>query len=226
MKKVDKTQTIIRAFTTESDIDKDLLKYREKICGGCEFNSENMTEESLGLFSKMRKKTLGESNPFCTACGCQINEKIRQETEECGLVYKGLPPKWNRIKLETIGNSDLDIINKSVYNMNVDLTDDGDNYVLNFGEITNDIHNYNFVITTKDNKELTYVEPGCQSCTRVKFDELTKSSYNVDLTFDATQLFSYGLFEKNVYVGTKIGEETFKYVIKIVGIVKDKENEL
>ena len=135
MKKVDKTQTIIRAFTTESDIDKDLLKYREKICGGCEFNSENMTEESLGLFSKMRKKTLGESNPFCTACGCQINEKIRQETEECGLVYKGLPPKWNRIKLETIGNSDLDIINKSVYYMNVDLTVDGENYVLYFGEI-------------------------------------------------------------------------------------------
>lgn len=82
MEKVGKIQTIVRAFTQKSNIDENILRKRREICSSCPLNSLN--KEKTGVFEEIRKTVV--KKPFCTACGCQIEQKTASETEVCGAV--------------------------------------------------------------------------------------------------------------------------------------------
>ena len=107
MEKIGKIKTIARAFTTDSNIDENILLERRNICNQCPLNSKNIEESKLSLVDRIKKRASGD-NHFCTSCGCFINEKTSQETEECGLGDSGEQPKWFRVKLETTDRLEID----------------------------------------------------------------------------------------------------------------------
>ena len=221
MEKVNKAKVIARAFTQESNIDKNVLEHRRKICSGCEFNSDNANDKELGFIEKARKKLL-KGEPFCTACGCQVNEKTTQETEECGLGEKGLEPKWNRIRVETTDSLEIDLVNKSVDIVNVDLSKDKKAFEISFKNIfRKDIKEICFLLQSKNknNLEVNYVTPSCGSCTSSSFDKKDDNTCEVKVELNTSKI-SKGQFRKNVYIGYKINGKYKKNQIRLTGILK------
>lgn len=218
MEKVNKLTTITRAFTQESTIDEKILENRREICFGCEFNSINVPQEKLTFIDKARKKTLGENNPFCTACGCQIKEKTAQETEECGAVSKGIPAKWFRVKLETVDKLDLNFINKSVDLVNLDLDKRGRYYGIYFGNTSNTVKLVKILIESKIGTtfDIDYINPSCNSCTEVEFKKINDNTYEVDIELNLP-IINANSFTKNIYFAYNINKETKRGVIKLIG---------
>lgn len=220
MKKISKAKTIVRAFTQDSDIDPIILEKRRSICSICPHNSENTDQKELGLIDKARKKLL-KDEPFCIACGCQINEKTTQETEECGLAEKGLPPKWNRVKIETVDKIEIDIINKSPEIINMDLSKDDKFFVFDFGEINKeDNQSFEVILKTKDNYtlEVKYFTPSCNSCTSSTCERIDSFSYSAKVKLNTDKLS--GKFAKNIYFAYTVRGKYKKNRIKMIGIVK------
>lgn len=221
MEKVNKLKTIARAFTQESTIDEKILENRRQICFGCEFNSENVSPDKLTFIDKARKKTLGENNPFCTACGCQINQKTTQETEQCGATEKGLPAKWFRVKLETVDKLDLNFINKSVDEVNLDLDIKGRYYGIYFGETTNTVKLIRILIQSKSGIkfDIDYIKPACNSCTEVNYSKLDSNTYQVDIELNLP-IIDANSFTKNIYFSYNVDTISKKGIIKLIGTKK------
>lgn len=131
-KKVSKAKTILRAFTQTSNIDPTLLEQRREACKTCPRNSMNVDVTTMGLKDRMQH-TLAK--PFCTICKCFIAEKTSQETEECALTEIGEQPLWTRLKLETTGSTDLNMINKSPDKINVDMDEETGEYIIGYKPI-------------------------------------------------------------------------------------------
>ena len=221
MEKIGKIKTIARAFTTDSNIDEVILLERRKICEECPLNSNNIKESDLNLIDKIKKRTSGD-NHFCVACGCFINEKTSQETEECGLGEKGDTPKWFRVKLETTDRLEIDIINDSHNKTKLDLTADSKAFEFDYGEINKDSNlTISFKIKSKIgiNLDLASVTPSCGSCTESEFEKEDDNTYNVKVTLAYDQL-PYDRFSKNLYLGYYIRSKYIKNVIKLIGIKK------
>lgn len=222
MNKTGKVKTIVRAFTGKPDVDEDVLKFRREICGGCEFNSNNIPDSELGFIEKARKKLiLGE--PFCTACGCQINEKTGQSTEECGLAEKGETPKWHRIKLETTGRFELNIINESKELINLDLSENGTEFEINFGENKREgTLDISFIVESNLGVPLVldYARPSCGICTKVDTGKISNNQYRIELTLDLTKI-SVGAFRKSLHLGYYLKSNYHKQTLKLVGTLKD-----
>lgn len=125
MKQESKIKRIYQAFTEGADISEEAIQKRRDICSTCPFNSNVSTD--MTLLQKQKKALLSENNPFCTACGCQINEKTSRGSEACGLEEKGRTPKWNRINLKTVGENELDVENLSpnIANISINYLKDG-----------------------------------------------------------------------------------------------------
>lgn len=218
MEKVGKIQTIFRAFTQKSNIDPEILKKRREICDSCPLNSLN--KEKAKLFEEIRKTVI--KKPFCTACGCQIEQKTASITEVCGAVYLGLKPKWNRIKVETMKKTDINIINLSTDKMNIDLSVEGDHFVAECGEIDKfRKHTYEIIVEGKEEEyELYNPEPGCHFCTTVerkkpsmligggKEEQEVKNQDILKITFDLQSEEQGVGTTKNVYLAYKSSEGT------------------
>lgn len=217
MEKVGNLETIKRAFLEDSDIDKKVLEDRRAICNGCEFNSLNINDEGLTLVQKARKKL--HKDPFCTACGCQILEKTTQETEECGLASVGKTPKWFRVKLETVGRFDLDIINNSIDKMNIDLTTDKKYYQIDIGKVqSNKDSEIEFLVKSKSNVvlKMVHVTPSCGSCTNSSFEIIDDNTVKINLSLNLEEI-PLGKFSKNLYLGYDLRDDYKQNVIKITG---------
>ena len=182
MEKIGKIKTIVRAFTQKSNIDPDVLKKRRERCATCPLNSLN--KEKTGVFEEIRKAVI--SKPFCTACGCQIEQKTASETEVCGAVYLGQKPKWNRIKIETMKNTDINVINLSEDKVNLDLSIDGTHFVIECGEVNKNMElSYKFRIEGKEEVYRLYEPtPGCGYCTRVLRESIGKGIDELEVIFD------------------------------------------
>ncbi|MCA9749977.1 MAG: hypothetical protein KC414_12785 [Romboutsia sp.] len=220
MEKVGKVKTIVKAFTEKSDINDEILEFRRSICGGCEFNSENVDTKKMSFIEQARKKVLN-GEPFCTACGCQINEKTSRGTEECGLAEKGLVPKWNRVKLETVSKIEVDIINNSYKQVNIDLSVDKKSFVIQYGEIeSNKIEEIELLIKAKEGKhlEMKYFTPSCGACTSSSYIKIDKNTYKVKLELNTAKLND--VFSKNVYFAYNIGTQYRKNRIQLKGKIK------
>jgi len=219
MIKKGKIKTILDAFTKESKIDKDILKNRRSICEVCPYNSNNVDSKDLSTVNKARKKVI--SSPFCTACGCQINEKTLSETEECGLSYINKIPKWNRVKLETVGKLDFNILNKSVEFSNVYIEESV--YVLDLGNVekSSSIINTKLILNNITNFDILSITPSCGSCTSVDYNKLDSNNLELNINLDISKLPN-GRIHKNVYiVYTLNNNNTNTSQIRIVGNVKN-----
>lgn len=164
MKKVNKAKVIFRAFTSQSSIDPEILKERRSKCEGCPRNSKNFPKEQMSLKQSIQN-SLGK--PFCTICSCFIEEKTSQETEECALAEIGQQPLWNRIRLETAGASDINLINKSPEKVNVDLNETTGEYTIRYNPMKKDADtNIRFALE-KGDKVITigelYVNCSCMT---------------------------------------------------------------
>lgn len=75
-------------------------KERMEICSTCEWNSKFQEEKPKGFIEKgmdlLRSKLPSEYH--CTACGCDLGLKCAGKDNTCGLVEKGLEPKWTPIE--------------------------------------------------------------------------------------------------------------------------------
>lgn len=225
MEKVGKIKTIYRAFTQKSNIDPEILKRRREICASCPLNSLN--KEKKGVFEEIRSTIV--SKPFCTACGCQIEQKTATETECCGAVYLGQKPKWNRIKLETMNKTDINIINLSEEKANIDLALEGDHFVVECGEVDKYApQSYSLILEGKEEEyKLFSAEPGCPFCTTIERSKPTdengqeiKNQDKLDITFNLTAEAQGVGVSKQVYLaynsseGTKRTRIEFKFFAK------------
>lgn len=198
MEKVGKIKTIYRAFTKQSDIDPKILEKRREICNSCDFNSKN--KEDKGLFNEIRSNVIKE--PFCTACGCQIKQKTASETEVCGAVYFDLKPKWNRIKVETMDKTDLNIINLSPDKINVDLDVSGEHFVIDCGEVDMfSTHAYKILVEGKEEGyKLLVAEPSCHFCTTVERETQDAKRDVLNVTFNLSAETQGVGVSKNVFL--------------------------
>lgn len=221
MKKVSKILTVARAFTSTSTIDETILKQRREICSTCDFNSNNVESKDMGFIEKARKKLL-DNEPFCTACGCQVNEKTSQDTEECGLSEKGLKPKWNRLKLETTNRLDLNLINKSSEYVNIDLAKNKLAFEINYGEVNKEtLSEIEFLLKSKVGVEfsMTKFRPSCGSCTKATYEKIDSHTYKANVKLNTTNMMS-GLFRKTIYLTYKLNNLERTSEIKLVGTTK------
>lgn len=227
MDKLSKTKTIVRAFTQKSDIDEEIRKLRASICSICPYNSNNATNDLMSIDQVIRKKLTPISKPFCVACDCQINEKISQETEECGLGQIGKRPKWNRLRVETVDKSDLDLINLNPLTANVDLITQRRCYLIDFGKIERgtDVE-FEFLLKSKEQflYDLTYFYPSCGTCTEATYEKINNTTNKCYIKLDLTE-FKIGEFDKKLYFGYSYKDKTKRVLIRLVG-EKIENNEL
>lgn len=222
MKEVSKAQTIVNAFTQKPNVDEETLAYRRKICGSCEFNSDNKPDSELGFIEKARKKLI-KGEPFCTACGCQVNEKTGQATEECGLAEKGLSPKWNRVKVETTSRWDLNVVNESQEIVNLRLDEKGSHFEIDFGETKREgVREITFLLQSKIGVPLTmhYVRPSCNICTDYSYVKIDENTVRVTLSLDVTKI-SVGAFKKSLHLGYYLKQAYKKQTMRLIGILND-----
>lgn len=169
IRKVGKIRTILRAFFMKSDIDPKELKRRRKICSKCPLNSKNAGH--LKWYEKIRHFVF-KDKPFCTACGCQIQQKTASVTEECGMGYLGQTPKWNRLKLEleimsdNMSTTKLTLVNVTPAETNIDLV--GSTPTVNLGNVPrNTVRAFEFGLECEDeNFSPIRVKVGCGVCTK------------------------------------------------------------
>lgn len=223
MRKENKIKTIVKAFTEDADVSEEVLKHRRDICKGCPFNSDNVKDFNLGFIDKARKKVL-KGKPFCTACGCQIEEKTSRGIEECGLATKGKKPKWNRVSIETLDKLDLDIVNNSYKDVNIKISNNNKFFEVDYGEINKKgIKGIELLFKSKSSKEfdLKYIKASCNVCTYLNSVKLNYTTYKITINLNTSLL--NGDFSKNVYFGYKIGDDYKKNKIVLKGKIKEDE---
>lgn len=222
MKKVNKAEIIRRAFFSKMNMDVEEIERRRGICETCPFNSKHVPTKNMSFINKARKKTL-KNEPFCTACNCQIKEKTASPLDECGLVEKGEPPKWNRIILETTDKKEIKIVNKSPKVVNVDITKDGDSFEVDFGEVHKlSDGNFKLELTVKEGLELdvVFANPSCKSCTTVTYIKESKSKTTLNGKVDFSKML-IGTLQKYIYLNYDVNGKNVNNTIKLIGEIKE-----
>lgn len=133
MKKKNQVSIIKEAFAADIPDDKDqwpeYYRIRMDICAACDKNTANGAIGGVGKFSARK---IGAQ---CSVCWCFINRKCWSKNEACGLAeVEGETPKWNRIVMETSSSDLFDIENLSYDLYNIDLSDNGHEFVINLGD--------------------------------------------------------------------------------------------
>ncbi len=198
MEEISKFEKIFSGFVTKDyQVTDKVFEYRMNICKTCEYNSDNVPDKDLSFVNKARKEVL-KGKPFCTACGCQLKEKLRLGVEECGASSIGEKPRWNKILIQTKDKNDLNIANKSK-DVHIFVKDNYfDFYVGNkeFGTIF-DIE----IVLFNDNiKSIDYIKQGCGGCTTLDIKNLGDTYKSVKITIDTNRI-KKGKFSKNVFIG-------------------------
>lgn len=215
MKEQSKLKTITNAWTKDADVSEEVFETRMEICGGCEYNSDNKKEADLTLFEKARKKTTSE--PFCTACGCQLAEKLGQAVEQCGLVDIGLPAKWNKEKIITVGKDDLNLKNLSLDKVSIELSVSKLSFEVDYGQVN--LKSDTNIALEIEGKNPTFVlisaKPGC-GCTHadtIKVD----NKYHLRTALDLNQVRK-GEFKKGITLTYRVNKQERKVKIILKGV--------
>lgn len=150
----------------------DYYKERMAICKDCDRNTAN---GAFGIIGKFASKKVGAQ---CSCCGCVIKLKCWSKNEMCGLgeTLEG-EPKWNRIVLETKDDEDVfDVENMSYDICNLDLSEDGNEFVFNMKDIhSDDSVEVWFVVRAK--KDLAYYRIRMCGCMSSKAERLDNNTY-------------------------------------------------
>lgn len=121
---MNKVLTILEAKLSDKTVLGDWYQKRLDVCSTCEFNSavkENLTTKDN--FIKMMN--FGEAS--CLQCTCEIGAKASVEIEDCGMIKKGLPSKWEKIEINE--KSGYSIVNNSKKKVTVTVLDNGINSI-------------------------------------------------------------------------------------------------
>lgn len=174
MKQESKIKRIFQAFTEESDLSEDLVKFRREICENCPFNTKNIKDTDLTLLQRQKKSI----ENFCVKCGCFIDKKTSRSSEACGLEDVGEKPKWNRIFLKTASQNDLNLRNISHTICNLKISDLKDNFELDLYSFKNFDQPIILEVVDQDVTSLT-LKPYCD-CIKIKIVGDNKFSITLD----------------------------------------------
>lgn len=209
---MNKVLTIIEAKISDKSVLGDWYKKRLEVCSSCEFNSD--VKENLTTKEKLiRLMNLGEAS--CLACTCEISAKASVETEDCGMIKKGLPSKWDKISINS--KSGYNVINNSKNKASVSVLDNGINLISYKDMKFENDSRINLLIFKGGMKiEKLEVQTSC-GCTD------TSATYNKDtislvINYDTSRV---GPFDKNVVVTiTHTGGRVDKVFFNIKGLVE------
>lgn len=149
MKEVGKIKKIYNGFFGE-ELPENLSKERRDICYVCPFNSANT--DKLSLIDSVRKDF---APPFCTLCKCNIKEKTGSALEECAMYKIGEDKKWFKIKIETMENNELNLI--QVGDNKYDISLSGESFMVNMNKLSNSSDtNFEFVLESKEGVKIEY----------------------------------------------------------------------
>lgn len=173
MKEVNKLKKIYQGFFGE-EVSEEISSERRSKCNSCEFNSVNA--EKLSLINNIRNTF---TPPFCTLCSCQIEEKTGSPLEECAMYMIGEEKKWYKIKIETMENENLNLIQIGENKYDISIVDD--NFVIDLKKVE---VNKNPVIEVlfqlNEGKKMSNVSfgtsCGCTTATNEPVDERTVKS--------------------------------------------------
>lgn len=207
MKKINKVKTIINAFTEKLPIGEPWYEERLSICSGCDYNTDNINSRGVLGFVK---DLMGAS---CTACGCFIAEKASRKEESCGLVDKGLTPKWKNLAVITADKDDWNIYNNNPEKATIDLSEDGTHYFLFYNDIT-DSSNTNIELILEGNHDIKNIGVSC-GCTVPSYIKMAEGLWKVNIKLNPKKVHK-GNFLKAVYI--EYGNK--KVVIKLKGVKK------
>lgn len=226
MRQKSKIKTIIDAFSGKVDVTPEQWEYRLEKCGDCELNSINVDNRDLTLVEVSRKK-LFPHKPFCRGCGCNIDEKTSQATEECGASYMGEPLRWNRLKLETTDNTSFNIYNQSDELVNIRLSEDGKFYEIDYGTIKRNTVvkiAFQIFVDDKDKLDIEYFKPSCGPCTTSTCEKVSDTHYNCEVILDTGKLGASPTFAKRIWVKYGINGSNYQRVkISLMGGAKIKK---
>ena len=173
MKEVNKLKKIYEGFFGE-DVSEEIAQERRAICSTCPYNSVNA--EKLSLIGTVRNKLAA---PFCTLCSCQIHEKTSSPLEECAMYMIGEEKKWFKIKIETMEDTSLNLI--QVGDNKYDISISGDEFIVNVGKVdpTVDVYSELLFQVSGENK-ISFIKMdvpcGCTSSKTTTVDDQTIQS--------------------------------------------------
>lgn len=209
MKNKSKINTIINAFTEEIPVNEQWFIDRMNICRTCEYNSDNIDRENKNILTKI-KDVIGAS---CTACGCIIERKCSRMEESCGLVEKGLTPKWKNLAILTADKEDFNIYNNSPDKVSIKLNELKNWYEVDYG-IINKKSNTDITLVLEGVKKINNASASC-GCTKPELKKLGNNLTELKISLDLKSI--YGNFVKNVTLNCGNNENI---VIKLRGVVK------
>ena len=198
MKEISKFKRIFSGFVTKDyQVSGEIFDYRMSICKTCEYNSDNVSDNELSFVNKARKEVL-KGKPFCTACGCQLKEKLSLAVEECGAVSVGEKPRWNKILIQTKDKNDLNIVNKS-NDVRITVKDKYFDFYVGEKEYGT-IFDIYIMIFNEQIRSIDYIKQGCCGCTTLDMKDLGLRHKEVKITIDTNKVRK-GKFSKNVFIG-------------------------
>lgn len=191
-----KGKAIVDAFTHELPVGENWYQERLKICTGCEYNSENVTEKSFG--QKLREAIdICPEKRHCRACGCCIDRKAALKYEECGRTEVGLEPLWPKLELEDNVNKGVALINLSPESSL--LKRDMNKFVFDAGETEEKKVDFKFRIFVPSTYKYKSAAAGC-SCTVAQAEKVDDNHYDFTVRISTLSLRQGFLSEKNLSV--------------------------
>ena len=214
MKKKGKLKTIADAFKGELPVNEKWFQDRLAICKLCEHNTAN--KDKAGIKLDLQNQYVCSNNSSCTACGCCIDEKASQKTEACGLVEKGLEPKWEALMLETSNSKDLnvEIVDNSA--LRIELDPLGTHFILNTHDMTKEDMDIELIVSRTDGLRIHTVKASC-GCTTPTVIKIDDNSIKLKLRLQSSQFTKGSSYTKSVTVNYFVGTGTNKGIIKIKG---------
>jgi len=157
---------------------------RLKVCLSCEYNSEN--KKNLTITDKVIiAANLGKA--ACLACGCEIAAKASIQTEDCGIIKKGLKSKWLKINLDKQEEFLVICKNENVKFIHIK----GNHYEIDYGKIP---FQYNSEVgLTISKEELEISKLNSQASCGCTVLELTFNNniINFNIKYDTLRLGSF-----------------------------------
>lgn len=194
MEKINKTKTIINAFTEALPVGEPWYEQRKSICDSCEYNSKNNSS-----LKDIPQKIAHVGIPFCRACLCFIDRKCSRKEETCGLAEKGLEPKWKALAVLTVNKGDWNVYNNTPEKGSIDLSESGDAYIFDYGQVNTKSDTQVQLVLEGTSHDITAVQVGCGSCTVAVWNKIGEGMYEINVRLKMDKI-DKGNFRKNVYV--------------------------
>lgn len=223
MRQKSKIKNIVDSFSGKVDVTPEQWEYRLKECEVCPFNSINTDNKELTLI-EVSRKNLFPNKPFCRGCGCNIDEKTSQATEQCAAGKFDQPLRWNRLKVEITDKTGFNIFNNTSDLVNISLSGDGKYYEIDYGTVDREFDseiNFQLFVSSQDKLDIEYFKPSCGACTTSSCEKVSDTHYNCSVVLKVSKTGKGKEFSKRIWVKYKINQGKYSRVkIELKGKIK------